>query len=111
MKLKKEPFEMIKSGKKIYELRLYDEKRKKLKIGDTVEFEKVDGLGETLSVKVVDLIKFNSFIDLYAHLSPLEIGYTEENYHKANPLDMMKYYSLEEEKEFGVVAIKIKVLK
>ena len=40
MKLKKEPFEMIKSGKKIYELRLYDEKRKKLKIGDTVEFEK-----------------------------------------------------------------------
>ena len=28
MKLQKEPFEMIKLGKKIYEMRLLDEKRK-----------------------------------------------------------------------------------
>ena len=38
MRLNKEPFEMIKSGMKTIELRLYDEKRKLLRIGDEIEF-------------------------------------------------------------------------
>ena len=38
MKLNKEPFEKIKSGEKTIELRLYDEKRRKIKAGDTICF-------------------------------------------------------------------------
>ena len=38
MKLNASPFEMIKSGVKSIELRLYDEKRQKIKIGDTIIF-------------------------------------------------------------------------
>ena len=110
MKLREEPFEMIKSGKKIYELRLLDEKRKMIKIGDKIIFEKVENPLEKIEVKVVDILKFSSFIDLYANLSPLEIGYTEETMNFANYSDMSKYYSEEEQNRYGVVAIKIEVL-
>ena len=51
------------------------------------------------------------FIDLYANLSPLDIGYTKENAPYASPKDMEKYYTREEQDIYGVVAIKIRVLK
>ena len=107
MKIQQEPFEMIKSGKKIYELRLLDEKRKALKVGDYIEFTSFK-TGEMLNVEIVDILHFSSFIDLYKALSPLEIGYTEQNCHTASHLDMQKYYSESEQKTHGVVAIKIK---
>ena len=40
MKLKESPFERIKNGTKTIEFRLYDEKRKQIKIGDKIEFSK-----------------------------------------------------------------------
>ena len=91
MKLQKEPFKMIKFGKKIYEMRLLDEKRKGIKIGDEIEFSLYDCAGEKLVVVVEDIIQFPSFIDLYANLSPLDIGYTKENAPYASPKDMEKY--------------------
>lgn len=109
MKLQKEPFEMIKSGRKIYEMRLLDEKRSKIKIGDEIEFSLYDNEDKKLLVTVVDILKYKSFIDLYADLSPLELGYTRENYKDASFKDMEKYYSKEEESRYGVVAIKIKL--
>ncbi|MBQ8725650.1 MAG: ASCH domain-containing protein [Clostridia bacterium] len=107
MNLQKEPFHLIKSGVKIYELRLYDEKRKGIKIGDEIEFSLVGGNEESILVSVVDLKRYSSFIDLYADLSPLEIGYTAENFQLASPLDMEKYYSKEQVAKSGVLAIKI----
>ena len=38
MKLDAEPFEKIKNGSKTVELRLFDEKRQKIKPGDIIEF-------------------------------------------------------------------------
>ena len=40
MKLQKSPFERIKKGTKTVEFRLYDEKRRKINIGDQIEFSK-----------------------------------------------------------------------
>ena len=99
---------MIKSGKKIYELRLYDEKRKVIKVADKIEFTSVSS-GEKLIVEVEDFLIFPSFFELYNSLSPLEIGYNEHNYKNATHLDMQRYYSKEEQELFGVVAIKIKI--
>lgn len=38
MKLLEDPFEQIKSGAKTVEIRLFDEKRKVLRVGDIIEF-------------------------------------------------------------------------
>lgn len=50
MKLNTAPFELIRSGKKIFELRLYDDKRRKLEIGDTIIFSNVSEPEEQIAV-------------------------------------------------------------
>ena len=106
MKLNPEPFGMIKSGKKTIELRLFDEKRQKIKAGDTIVFTNTD-TGETLSAKVIKLHCFASFEELYQSLPLLQCGYTEEDVAQASPEDMQQYYSSEEQKKYGVVGIEI----
>lgn len=104
MKLHNDPFNLIKSGTKTIELRLNDLKRQKIKVGDLIEFTN-RVTDEKMIVRVVDLIKFNSFSDLYKNFSKVSMGYREDE--DANPSDMELYYSLEEQEKYGVIAIKI----
>lgn len=104
MKLHNDPFNLIKSGTKTIELRLNDLKRQKIKVGDLIEFTN-RVTDEKMLVRVVDLIKFNSFSDLYKNFSKVSMGYREDE--EANPNDMELYYSLEEQEKYGVLAIKI----
>ena len=106
MKLHSFPFEMIKSGEKTLELRLFDEKRQQIKAGDNIVFTNTT-TGETLNTTVVKLHRFDSFKELYKSLPLLQCGYTRENIDKATPSDMEEYYSLEEQKQYGVVAIEL----
>lgn len=105
MKLKSSPFETINAGKKCVELRLYDEKRQKLNIGDTICFTQMDS-GEQLQVEIVDLRKFPDFYELYKYFSPVELGYAEGEEAKAE--DMYAYYPKEDVAKYGVLAICIR---
>ena len=109
MKLHTEPFEKIKSGKKLYEIRLYDEKRKAIRIGDFIEFTKQNG-DEKCTVRVKDLCLFKNFTELYSTLPLEQCGYALDELDKASPADMEAYYSKEEQKLYGVVAIKIELM-
>ena len=106
MKLNPAPYAMIKSGQKTIELRLYDEKRQQIKAGDTIIFTNTE-TKETLSAGVVKLHYFNSFEALYQTLPLLQCGYTTEDVDKAQPSDMEQYYSVEEQKRYGVVGIEL----
>ena len=97
MKLNNKPFNMIKNGRKNIELRLYDEKRRKLNIGDEIIFRNLKD-GETISVTILALHKYESFAELY-------IGYEDNEF--ANPEDMNEYYTPEKQKQYGVVGIEI----
>ena len=107
MKLNNEPFECIKNGTKTLELRLNDEKRKLLTVGDYIEFTN-RVINEKLLVEVIDLFKYNSFEELYKHFNKIEMGYSINE--EANPKDMENYYSKEEQEKYGVLGIKIKKL-
>lgn len=109
MKLQPDMFEMIKNGTKTYELRLCDDKRKKVNINDIIEFTNL-GNNEKLSTNVEGIHYFNSFKDLYNVIPLMECGYTEDNIADAKPSDMGKYYSKEEQDKYGVVAFKISVI-
>lgn len=106
MKLNSAPFEMIKSGEKTIELRLFDEKRQQLKVGDKIVFTDTT-TGETLNTTVVKLHRFDSFEELYKSLPLLKCGYTTENVDNANSSDMEEYYSVEEQRKHGVVGIEL----
>ncbi len=106
MQLRPHPFGMIKSGKKTFELRLYDEKRKKIRIGDTICFTNTE-TAEKLTVRVKELFVYASFAELYRDLPLTQCGYTEENQKEAKPEDMLAYYPKEEQQRYGVVGIQI----
>ncbi len=107
MKLNPKPFKAIASGEKIYELRLYDEKRQEVKVGDTIVFTNLGNTDETITVTVLCLHLFKNFEQLYQSLPLERCGYTEEELATASPRDMEAYYSVEEQSRYGVVAIEI----
>lgn len=110
MRLHSKPFDMMERGEKTIELRLYDPKRKALKIGDIIRFENTEDEEEILYVRVEKLHVFASFAELYRTLPLTECGYTQENVQLASPKDMDAYYSEEEQKRYGVVGICVSLL-
>lgn len=104
MKLQESPFERIKNGTKTVEFRLYDEKRSKMKIGDQIEFAKLPDLQETILVDVLDLYREDTFENLFKKL------FTDEVEIKKKTKSMYQYYSPDEEKQYGVVGIKISLI-
>ena len=106
MHLADEPFEKIKSGEKTVEIRLYDEKRSKLKVGDGIVFYRGDSRDERITVTVTALRRFKSFRELFlSDLFP-ETGCAGMTPDEAAQ-SMYRYYTPEQEKEFGVLAIEI----
>ena len=106
MKLNNDPFNRIKEGKKVIEIRLYDEKRSLIKLGDIIEFTNRD-TDEVIKTIVEGIYKFKNFDELFKNFTKEELGYLENE--EANPMDMLKYYSKEEQEQYGVVGIKIKL--
>lgn len=107
MRLHPEPFEKIKNGSKIIEMRLNDEKRQKIEIGDKIEFENRAN-GEKISAIVIALYHFATFKDLYNSLNKRDLGYADDE--NADPNDMAQYYSEEDIQKYGVVGIEIHTL-
>ena len=65
MKLQPEYFDFILNGTKRIEIRLNDEKRQQIKIGDTIKFLKEPELEETFNARVTGLLRYNSFDDMF----------------------------------------------
>ncbi len=108
MFLATEPFDSIYNGIKTAEYRLYDEKRKRVAVGDTIIFTNRD-TGETVKTAVTYIKTFDSFLSLFSAL-----GCEGEPYRRwtARQLadSMRAYYTEEAEKEHGVVAIGIQLI-
>ena len=108
MFLATEPFDSIYNGIKTAEYRLYDEKRKKVAVGDTIIFTNRD-TGDTVKTAVTYIKTFDNFLSLFSAL-----GCEGEPYRRwtARQLadSMRAYYTEEAEKEHGVVAIGIQLI-
>lgn len=105
MKLKNESYNSIFCGDKDIEMRLYDEKRKLINIGDIITFTNI-GTIECLDVRVINLYRYKNFKELYEAFDKVRLGYKDDEI--AKPSDMEEYYSVEEIDKYGVVGIEIK---
>lgn len=110
MHLEPEAFAAMEAGKKTIELRLCDEKRRRIRAGDVIRFEDTEDERELLFVQVEGMRFFASFDELYAALPLHKCGYTEEETKTASPRDMDAYYSPEEQAKWGVVGIEVSLL-
>ncbi|MBR0236309.1 MAG: DUF402 domain-containing protein [Clostridia bacterium] len=107
MNLTHEPFEKILRGEKTIELRLNDEKRQKICVGDIINFACGD---KNLRVKVVDLYRERDFITLFEKYPMAEMGFQMGIDAAGGAEQMRAYYSEKNEKEHGVLGIKIKLI-
>lgn len=110
MSLNPEPFELMKSGRKAIEVRLFDEKRRKISLNDTILFAKLPEKNERLAVSVIGISIFPSFRNLLSSFDNGKFGHSKEATLEERIGMQRVHYTEDEEKEYGVVGIHIKPL-
>jgi len=108
MNLYPEPYDMIKSGLKTIELRLNDEKRSWVKVGDTIFFTNVQ-TENRIETTVTNIYKFKSFDELYQELPLDKCGYSKVELPTAKASDMIPYYSIKKQVKYGVLGIEVDI--
>ena len=108
--LRERPFLMIAKGMKNIELRLLDEKRKLISVGDTLIFKNTNDKTATLTCIVKKLHIFANFEELYRALPLNKCGYLPEELETASAKDMEDYYSVEKQMKYGVVGIELELI-
>ena len=107
MNLQPKYFDFIKDGTKRIELRLYDEKRRSIQLGDIIEFAKSDD--EKFKAEVVGLLRYNSFANLFEDFDISILA--DSSMTKQELLEVLgEFYSEEKQAEFGVIGIRIKLI-
>lgn len=100
-------FEVVKNKTKTVEVRVNDEKRRKLKIGDKLTFLKRPDDSEKIEAIVEDLVYYKNFNELVKDYTIDELyikGYTKDEFINL----LKKFYSDDEVNKYGTVAIKFK---
>jgi ASC-1-like (ASCH) protein len=111
MKLFQSPFEKIKSGRKTIEIRLFDEKRQALNLGDIIEFSKLPEQEEKIRTKVTALLRYPSFRKLLNDFGIEYYGYPKDYNHNNFIRECHKIYTPEQEQQYGILGIKIQLIQ
>ena len=109
MRLQEVPFSQIKSGMKTIELRLFDEKRRPINIGDKIIFQCISDESAQIAVIVKALYRYASFCDLFEEVPREKCGITTNDTIRELAEQMRCYYSEEAEEIFGVLGIKFEL--
>lgn len=105
MRLDPDIFEEIKDGNKTIEYRLFDEKRRKIKVGDKIEFKKRPDFKEIILVDVLEIYTEKTFENLFRKF------YSDEDKIKESVSYMNRFYPPEKIEEYGAIAIKFSIIK
>lgn len=108
LKLATEPFNAIISGNKTIESRLYDAKRQKIQIGDRIIFTNRDNSEQTATAEVVGLLRYATFRDLFSHNNPRKFGGDNVEWLENQ---ISEFYSIEDQKIYGVIGIEFRVCR
>lgn len=101
------PFDTIASGTKTIESRLYDEKRQAIKIGDTIVFTNRENADQTISVKVIGLLRYETFHDLFTHNSSGKFGGESVEWLESQ---INEFYSIDDQRKDGVIGIEFELI-
>lgn len=106
MSLQEKYFNLIKTGEKVYEIRLNDEKRQKLDVGDVVRFVSDNNAKQHIDLVVKDLIYFDSFSEMLKTLPLKKLGFANETESEVHKI-YRQFYPEELEQKYKILAIKI----
>lgn len=106
MSLRPEYYEMVRSGEKDIELRLYDEKRRRMRNGDMLLIYNSQNRNDYIRAKIVHLHIARSFADLATKISMPRTGFASLN---ALMSAISKFYDAEIESKYGIVGIELEI--
>ena len=107
MNLQSKYFDFIKNGTKRIELRLYDEKRQQIKLGDSIEFSKSEN--EIFKVRVIGLLRYETFSDLFNDFNISVLA--DQSMTKQELLNVLQeFYTPEKQAQYGVLGIRLELL-
>ena len=105
MKVQTKYYNLLKSGSKTIELRLWDEKRQQIKVGDQITFSDLSDLNDTFVAEVLALHHAPNFDTLCTTIQPIQAGFsTKEDLINC----LQEFYTSDAQKQYGVVGIEIK---
>lgn len=109
MKLQPEYYNFILNGTKRIEIRLFDEKRQQIKIGDTIKFLKEPELSESFNAKVVGLLRYNTFEEMF---KDFDISFlSDKSMTKEELIGVLEqFYAKEKQEQYGVLGIRIELI-
>lgn len=109
MKLQPKYYNYILNGTKRIEIRLFDEKRQKIKLGDTIRFFNENNLSESFLVKVVGLLRYNSFNDMF---KDYDISVLSDKCMTKEELmnTLESFYTKEKQLQYGVLGIRFELI-
>lgn len=108
LNVKEKYYNLLKSGEKTIELRLYDDKRKMIKVGDELEFANASDADDRFMAEVIALHRAESFVALCEKIDCRQAGMAD----KEELITVLKeFYPEERQKAFGVVGIEVKRVK
>lgn len=109
MKLQPEYYNFILNGTKRIEIRLFDEKRQQIKIGDVIKFLKEPELNESFNAKVIGLLRYNSFEEMF---KDFDISILSDEFMTKDELISVleQFYTKEKQEKYGVLGIRIELM-
>ena len=109
MKLQPKYFNYMLNGTKRIEIRLNDEKRRLIKVGDTIKFLKEPELDDSFIVKVVELLKYDSFEDMFRDFDISVLA--DKSMSRDELISILgQFYTKEDQNKYGVLGIRIELI-
>ena len=105
MKIVDFAYKAIKNQEKDIEVRLNEEKRQIIKIGDIIEFEHIY-TKKILKVEVINLYRFGTFKDLFKTFNYKRLGIKKTDTSNI----MYNFYTKDDENKYGALGIEIKLI-
>ena len=106
MRLRDVYFDSIAKGEKNVEMRLFDEKRRNVKIGDEIVFARDKDNGDRLRVRVTGIYHYDDFRALARDFSPESLGFAGKSSAYIGGF-MESIYSPEQIEKYGALAIRL----
>lgn len=106
MRLFPKNFQKVKSGQKQREYRLHDEKRRRVKVGDTITFFDTES-NESLVVKVTNIKIFPDFKSCYRQFWKEDFEHLYSDINQAIEETYRYWWSKEQEAKYGCVVFEI----
>lgn len=108
MKLNPDAFDKIIAGTKTREYRLYDEKRRHIKLGDVIEFQKLPELQDHVLVRVEGLLLYENWYSCYEDFFKQDLSGRYATIEDAVKDTYAHWWPKEKEEKYGCLIIKFK---